>query len=127
VYGITNDVWSESTINWSNAPGLSSSTDAKLTGVGSTATPVGQLTFDGTKSEWGIDITEYVKQHPDSALSFALVREERFTNDANTNVVQLYTSESAFGPRLTVFVPEPASLAAVGIAGVGLLMRRRMR
>jgi hypothetical protein len=39
VYGITDNNWNESSLTWATAPGLSSSTDAKMTGVGTSAFP----------------------------------------------------------------------------------------
>ena len=134
VYALAGDNWDESTINWNNAPNLAGATDAKLTGVGSTAFPVGHLTFDNAINEWGVDLTDFLRQHPglfdDGALSFALVREERFTNDVDAadSFVELWTRESglATAPKLSLtVVPEPGSLILLGGFGVLLLQRRR--
>lgn len=133
VYALSNDAWTENGITWSNAPNLSS-IDAKLTGVGASAWPVGQLTFTGaTDQTVGIDLTQFLLEHPgqfdDGKLSFALVREERFAGDAESvaSFVEMYTREagSALAPQLTLFVPEPGGLAVV--AGAGLLLGRRRR
>jgi len=134
VYALAGDNWDESTINWNNAPNLAGATDAKLTGVGSTAFPVGHLTFDNAINEWGVDLTDFLRQHPglfdDGALSFALVREERFTNDVDAadSFVELWTRESglATAPKLSLtVVPEPGSLILLGGFGILLLQRRR--
>jgi hypothetical protein len=135
VYALTNDAWDESTITWDNAPHLDD-LDAKVTGVATSAFPVGMLTFDNTQSEWGIDLTDFIRQHPevleDGALSFALVREERFTDDADPSLsfVELWTKESglATAPKLTLtMVPEPGTAGFVAMFGVVGLLRRRSR
>src|SRR5262249_55520894 len=60
VYALSNDAWSENTITWNNAPNLAD-LDPKVTGVGTSAFPVGHLTFDSTQSEWGIDLTDFLR------------------------------------------------------------------
>lgn len=103
VYGLFDDSWTETGINWSNAPDLAGAADARLVNVGTDAFPVGQLTYDGTANEWAIDVTDFVRRHPDATLSFAVVREQRFTGDADTSRVQIYTREAATGrPRLSL-------------------------
>jgi autotransporter-associated beta strand protein len=114
VYGIKNDSWTESGITWSNAPDLgSSATDARLQNVGSDAFPVGQLTWDNTVNEWGIDVTEFVRKNSDLDLSFVVIREQRFApgyaydpdGDADTSQIQLNTREAVTGqPRLSLFM-----------------------
>ncbi len=149
VYGLVEDSWQENSIAWANAPGLSN-TDAKLVSVADGgATPVGHLSFDGTLAEWGIDITEYLQKQPDGLLSFALIREESFAGDVSDNVVQLFTSESAYVPRLSLFtemagvagfrsgmvpmsarlaaVPEPRFLGLTAIGAYAALLKRRRR
>src|SRR6185369_15941445 len=64
VYGLLNDSWDEATVNWNNAPDLAGASDAKLANVGTDATPVGQLTWDNTAHEWGLDVTDFVRKHP---------------------------------------------------------------
>ena len=134
VYALAGDNWDESTINWNNAPNLAGAVDAKLTGVGTSAFPVGHLTFDNAINEWGVDLTDFLRAHPelleDGALSFALIREERFANDADPSLsfVELWTKESglATAPKLTLtVVPEPVALPVIGATGFALLMRRR--
>ena len=61
VYGILNDSWTETGINWNNAPDLAGASDAKLANVNSDAFPVGQLTWNNTAHEWGIDVTDFVR------------------------------------------------------------------
>ena len=103
VYALTNDAWSENGITWANAPNLGGA-DSRVSGVGTTATPVGHLTFDGTSSTTGIDLTEYLRGHPDGVITLAIVREERFTGDADGNAVEIFTRESPTGqPTLTIY------------------------
>jgi hypothetical protein len=140
VYALAGDGWDESTITWDTAPNLADaplglpSDDTRLAEVGTSAFPVGHLTFDSAVNEWGVDVTEFLRQHPglfdDGSLSFALVREERFANDADASLsyVELWTKESGAltAPKLTLsVVPEPGSLCIAGGAGLALLMRRR--
>jgi hypothetical protein len=109
VYALTDDSWNENTITWNNAPNLAD-LDPKVTGVGTTAFPVGQLTFDNTQAEYGVDLTDFLRQHPtlfdDGSLTLALVREERFTGDADPafSYVQLQMKESGIAPKLTLFL-----------------------
>jgi hypothetical protein len=126
VYAITNDAWSENGITWANAPGLLPG-DSKMAGVGTGAFPVGHLTFTGTRAEFGVDVTEFLQGHGDGVLSFALIREERFDGDFSGNVVELFTRESAFAPRLMLSVPEPGAATLLALAGIGALVRRGRR
>lgn len=80
VYGVNDDSWNESTITWNNAPSLDPASSA-MTGVGVTSTPLGHISADGTSTTMRVDITEYVRKHPDSVLSFALIREARYSGD----------------------------------------------
>ncbi len=126
VYALANDAWGEDTITWANAPNLLAG-DAKITGVGTTAFPVGILTFGAGESTWGIDITPFLSGHgdllDDGLLTFALVREERFAGDVDAaqSYVQFFTRESAFSPQLLLFVPEPSSAALLAVAATVLL------
>ncbi len=109
VYALTDDNWSENTITWNNAPNLGD-LDPKVTGVGASAFPVGHLTFDNAQAEWGLDLTDFLRQHPqlvdDGSLTLALVREERFIGDADPSLsyVELLMKESGIAPKLTLFV-----------------------
>jgi hypothetical protein len=139
VYALAGDAWDEDTITWDNAPNLLDLTgsDARADGVGTTAWPVGQLTFAAGDAQLvGVDLTQFLRDHAglfdDGELTFALVREARFTGDADAGLsyVELFTKESAegLGPQLTLFgatVPEPGAFAMLTLAGMGLLSRRR--
>jgi hypothetical protein len=97
-YGISNDDWSESSITWNNAPNLDPNS-SRMTGVGTGAFPVGHLSVDGTNQIVRMDVTDYVKKHPDSILSFTLIREERYDGDDGHDGrhAYLYTSEASSG------------------------------
>jgi hypothetical protein len=109
VYALTDDAWSENTITWNNAPNLAD-LDPKVTDVATSAFPVGHLTFGNTEAEYGIDLTDFLRLHPqlvdDGALTLALVREERFTSDADPalSYVELKMKESGIAPKLTLFI-----------------------
>ncbi len=126
VYGILNDSWTENGISWITAPDLSS-TDSKMLNVGTDAFPVGHLTFDGPQSTAMLDVTDFVRRHPDLVLSFVLVREQTFTGDEDNNRVDLSMRESGDAPQLIVFAPEPASVSAIVIFGALGLTRRSFR
>ena len=129
VYAITDDSWTSGGITWNNAPGIAGAPDPRLAGVGTTALPVGSMTFGNGISTTGIDITEYLRAHPDQIYSFALIREEQFAGDAETSYARLATSESATPPALLIFggtVPEPATFVAA-LGGVAMIARRRRR
>jgi hypothetical protein len=103
LYGLLNDTWTETGITWSNAPGLAGTTDARLTGVGTDASPLGMLTYDNATNEFAVDVTDFVRRHPDADVSFVLLREPRFAGDADAGRVRLNTREAAGGqPRLSV-------------------------
>src|SRR5207249_11874411 len=71
----------------------------------SDAFPVGQLTWNNTSHEWGIDVTDFVRKHPDTDLSFVLIREQRFLGDADSSQIRVNTREAASGkPRLALFL-----------------------
>jgi autotransporter-associated beta strand protein len=123
VYGLINpalDAWTETGINWNNAPDLgAAAADARLGNVGTDALPVGQLAWSAASAEWGIDVTDFVRKHPDTNLSFVLIREQRFAaygsgtdfhaGDTDTSRISINTREAASGqPRLTLMMtPHP--------------------
>src|SRR5207248_8390989 len=80
VYGITDDNWNESTITWNNAPNLYATTSTALNDIsqnfikdiGNTAHIVGELTGINTARQMSIDVTDFVRDHPDQQLSFLI-------------------------------------------------------
>jgi hypothetical protein len=115
VYGLTNDNWNESTITWNTAPNLSISTSSNtavddisenfITGIGSTAHIVGELTGVASGRLISIDVSDFVREHPDKQLSFLVTREVRWdgenVDDALTSL-QMASKERGTdpGPRL---------------------------
>ncbi len=120
VYALMDDGWDEEKLTWKNAPNLAKD-DPRIERVGSTAYPVGHLTFNKTSAETGVDLTDFIRLHPeiveDGTLTLALVREERFPSDADpiSSYVELATKESETAPRLELFLaPELPSQSAGG-------------
>jgi hypothetical protein len=54
-----------------------------------------------------MDVTEFVRAHPDGNLSFVLIREKRFDGDADASQVQITTHDPNPGnptaPQLTLY------------------------
>jgi hypothetical protein len=117
VYGILNNTWDPKTLDWKNAPDLTS--NAPLMGsVGSDAFPVGHLTFTSTQSTAMMDVTPFVDEFAGDNLSFVLVREQQFAGEADDgDVVSLVTDGSGLSPQLLLFtsVPEPGAGALLGL------------
>ncbi len=127
VYGLTglaSDQWSEATINWNNAPNLADSlgtavddiSENFIEGIGSTVHFVGNLTGIATGRPLSIDVTSFVRDHPDQEVTFLIAREVRFdgenVDDALTSL-QLASKERGTdpGPQLLL------SLSAYALAG----------
>jgi hypothetical protein len=113
VYGLTNDAWNEASINWNNAPNLADSNGTALDeisenfieGIGTSANFVGQVTGIGTSRDLAIDVTRFVREHPDQQLTFLIAREVRFDGenvDDDLTSLQLASKERGTepGPQL---------------------------
>jgi len=89
VYGITNDAWNEASINWNNAPNLADSlgtavdniSENIIEGIGTSATFVGNLTGVAAPRPMSIDVTRFVREHPDQEITFLIAREVRFDGE----------------------------------------------
>lgn len=89
VYGLTNDNWNESSITWSTAPNLAATTSTALsdisqnfiTGEGTTAHIVGEVTGIAGARQLSIDVTDFVRNHPDQQITFLIAREVRFDGE----------------------------------------------
>lgn len=116
VYGIVDDDWDESTIIWANAPNLAASVsnvsdiaDNFIEEIGETATFVGHLTGRKPASDMMLDVTDFLREHPDQKVSFLVAREVRFegenVDDDLTNL-QLASKErlTNAGPQLLLFL-----------------------
>ena len=131
VYALTGTAnnWDASTLDWDNAPGLAGASDALLTGVGTTAFPVGSLTYTAGGGVSGLDLTPFLTEHLESELTLVMVREQQFAGDVDTSYVRLDTSESATPPALLLFTaaPEPGPATLLAAPALALLARRRRR
>jgi hypothetical protein len=124
VYGLTNDSWNESTIDWNNAPNLKDSlgtavddiSENFIEGAGNSAHVVGHFTGIAASRLLSLDVSEFVRDHPDQELTFLIAREVRFdgenVDDALTSL-RLASKERGTdpGPQLLL------TLASGALAG----------
>jgi len=97
VYALTNDAWDEETITWDNAPNLKDSLGTSvddisenfLEGVGTSAHIVGQFSGVASGRTTGIDVTDFLRDHPDQQITFLIARKVRFDGE---NVDDLYSA-----------------------------------
>jgi hypothetical protein len=120
VYGIVDDSWNEGTINWNNAPNLSLTSGVVndishnfITGIGDTATVLGHLTGTQTARDLMLDVTSFVREHPDQKLSILIAREVRIDGenvDDDLTSLKLASKERgvAFAPTLMLSLNETA-------------------
>ncbi|HYH94907.1 DUF7594 domain-containing protein [Hyalangium sp.] len=82
VYGLDNDSWTEGGLTWNTAPNLHP-TSSKLTGVGTSAFPLGTLSVDATAQIQRVEVTDFVNKQlaRDGVVTFALARELRHSSD----------------------------------------------
>jgi hypothetical protein len=124
VYGLTNDAWDESTITWNNAPNLADSNGTALDdisenfieGIGTSASFVGHFTGVAMDRDMAIDVTSFLRDHPDQEVTFLIAREVRFDGenvDDDLTSLQLASKERGTepGPQLLL------SLSADALAG----------
>jgi len=123
VYGVLDDQWDELSIKWNNAPNLAPGTgiidnigDNFIEDVGGSAAVLGHLTGGKTPGEIMLDVTSFVKDHPDSQVTFLITREFRYLNDniddAATSLKLASNQRGANpGPQLVL------SLAASAVPG----------
>jgi hypothetical protein len=124
VFGIASDNWNESTINWNNAPNLKDSNGTAVDDIsenfiedaGNTAKIVGHFTGVAGSRTLALDVTDFVRDHPDQDITFLIAREVRFdgenVDDALTSL-RLASKErgTSPGPQLLV------SLSAFALPG----------
>jgi hypothetical protein len=134
VYGIYSDGWNEQTITWNTAPNLKSTTGTVndisqnfVSGVGTTADVVGELTGVAATRDLMIDVTSFVRAHPDQQLSFLIAREVRFDGenvDDSLTSLHLASKESGAnpGPQLLLSLSSaalPADFNGDGVVNGG--------
>jgi hypothetical protein len=135
VYGIANDGWNEQTITWNTAPNLLSSAAMStatfdsisqnfITGVGTTADIVGEMTGVAGTRDLMIDVTAFVKAHPDQKLSFLIAREIRYdgenVDDALTSL-RMSSKESGVDPGPQLLLSLTASALPADFNGDGVV------
>lgn len=120
VYGIVDDAWSETTINWNNAPNLAVGdgtindiSQNFVEGIGDSATVLGHLTGTQTARELMLDVTSFVREHPDQKISILIAREVRFDGenvDDDLTALKLASKErgAEFAPQLMLSLNESA-------------------
>lgn len=89
VYGIADDNWNESTITWNNAPNLKDSlgtavddiSENFVDDIGNTAHILGHLTGIAASRTLLLDVTDFVREHPDQQITFLIAREVRFDGE----------------------------------------------
>ncbi len=115
VYGLTDNNWDEATITWNTAPNLSASNSTSLndisqnfiTDIGNTAHIVGELTAVATARQMSIDVTDFVRNHPDEQITFLIAREVRFDGenvDDSLTSLQLASRQRGTDPGPQLFM-----------------------
>ena len=101
VYGIPNNKWSQSKLNWTNAP-LLDEKEALITEVGRKAHVAGEIGFTKESSQYMLDVTDLVNKYVDKDITFVLIRETRqLGDDMDKGRKAIVNSiESKDGPKL---------------------------
>jgi hypothetical protein len=131
VYGIYNDNWNEQTITWNTAPNLinpgivvNDISQNFVTGAGTTADIVGEMTGIATTRDLMIDVTAFVRQHPDQKLSFLIAREVRFDGenvDDSLTSLHLNSKESGIDPGPQLLLSLAGSALPADFNGDGMV------
>lgn len=124
VYGLADDQWSDATITWNNAPNLADTTTTALDdisenfieGIGESAQIVGHFTGIAASRTLALDVTDFVRNHPDQEVTFLVARVVRYDGenvDDDLTSLRLASKErgTAPGPQLLL------SLSALALAG----------
>ncbi len=117
VYGLLADDWNEDSIAWESAPNLgvndgphSTIADNYVEGVGEDAFFLGHVTATQEDGESMIDVSDFVREHPNDELTFLVTRELRIPGedvDDALSSLRLASRESSEenGPQLLLAVP----------------------
>jgi hypothetical protein len=124
VYGIINDNWNELTINWNNAPNLADSlgtavddiSENFIEDIGNSAHIVGHLTGIAASRGLALDVTDFVRNHPDQQITFMIAREVRYDGENVSDALaslRLASKERGTDPGPQLFL----TLGAGALAG----------
>lgn len=116
VYGLLDDDWQEEKITWANAPNLADAVGKIddishnfIEGVGESAEIVGH--FTGKKQSRPepllLDVTPFVRAHPDRRITFAIVRQVRFDGenvDDKLEALHMASKEAGEGRGPTLMI-----------------------
>ena len=93
VYGIPSEKWDQQKVNWDNAL-LLDSKEALINEVGQKAFVAGEMSFGKTNQDHMLDVTDLVKKHAGSGITFVLVRETRQLGDDEDKGKQVMINNS---------------------------------
>jgi hypothetical protein len=82
VYGMPGSDWDEKTLSAGQAPGICRTVSA-VAKVDLATRPVGHLSFvpgEAACIAW-LDVTSFVQEHPDAAVTFVLIKEKKYADD----------------------------------------------
>ena len=104
VYGMAAGDWKQQQISWQTAPQLDTR-EALITQVGRKAYIAGELSMNAGPKDHYLDVTQLVKAHAGSSITFALVRETRQLGDDEDKgkKVVIGSSESPHKPALLIW------------------------
>ncbi|TDG36007.1 DNRLRE domain-containing protein [Pedobacter changchengzhani] len=104
VYAIPNTNWKENELTWLNAP-LLDGKEALLKAVGTKAFVAGELAFTKTKENQTLDVTDILKKHVNTSVTFVLIRETRQMGDDEDKGRELSISskEGQNPPKLEIW------------------------
>ncbi len=80
VYGIPSEKWDQQKLNWNNAL-LLDSEEALIEEVGQKAFVAGEIAFKNKIEDHKLDVTDLIKKHAGSGITFVFVRETRQLGD----------------------------------------------
>jgi len=106
VYGLADDTWQELELTADNAPGVCRTVSATQRGaITLSSPPVGHMSFTNRGGFAEIDVTNFVREHADSELTFLLIRELKWPGeDTDLAGVELASREGHpdRAPRLQI-------------------------
>ncbi len=104
VYAIAAQEINEEKLTWENAP-LLDSRESLLKSVGSKASIVGEIAFDGNEKEHILDVTKILMDKPAKPVTFVIIRETRQMGDDldKEKKVTISSRESAQSPIIQIW------------------------